>query len=89
MQASRCPQLALSPLAQAKTRMLTFTLDSHFLIDFHPDPELTGRKNVVLASCCSGHGFKFCAIVGEILADLTINGRTKYDISMFSLAARL
>jgi sarcosine oxidase len=38
----------------------------------------------VLASPCSGHGFKFVPVVGEILADLAIDGRTRHDIRLFA-----
>jgi glycine/D-amino acid oxidase-like deaminating enzyme len=41
------------PLVQSTTCMYTMTPDEHFLIDFHPK-----TKNVILASPCSGHGFK-------------------------------
>jgi LDH2 family malate/lactate/ureidoglycolate dehydrogenase len=46
-----------------------------------------GRYNnsVVVASPCSGHGFKFATVMGEILADLALQGETSHDISMFRL----
>ena len=43
-------------LLRAETCMYTSTPDAHFLIDIHPK-----RPNIVLASPCSGHGFKFSA----------------------------
>jgi len=61
--------------------LYTLTPDEHFLIDFHPRSQA-----VILASPCSGHGFKFCAVVGEILADLAHQGSTAHDISLFRLA---
>jgi sarcosine oxidase len=39
---------------------------------------------VTYASACSGHGFKFASAVGEILADLTISGRSSLDIGFLS-----
>jgi sarcosine oxidase len=39
----------------------------------------------VVASPCSGHGFKFAPVVGEILADLITEGGTGHDISRFRL----
>jgi sarcosine oxidase len=39
----------------------------------------------VIASPCSGHGFKFAPVVGEILADLATEGETSHDISRFRL----
>ncbi|WP_337268338.1 N-methyl-L-tryptophan oxidase [Oryzifoliimicrobium ureilyticus] len=50
-----------------------------FLIDFLP-----GHDNVVISSACSGHGFKFMSVVGEILADLALIGETQLPRSLFS-----
>lgn len=63
-----------------RTCIFTNTPDEHFIIDTLPDDE-----RVILASPCSGHGFKFCSVVGEILADLAIDGSTRHDISLFRL----
>src|SRR6201993_971035 len=58
------------------------TPDEHFIIDHHPT-----HKQVVLASPCSGHGYKFCSVVGEILTDLaTGDGSTRHDIGFLRLA---
>jgi len=38
-----------------------------------------------VASPCSGHGFKFAPVVGEILADLATEDGTGHDISRFRL----
>jgi sarcosine oxidase len=61
--------------------MYTMTHDEHFLIDFHPQY----GKRVVVASPCSGHGYKFCSGIGEVIADMMTQGGTKYDISLFQL----
>jgi len=58
--------------------MYTLTEDEHFLIDYHPD-----HRNVLLVSPCSGHGFKFCSVIGEIISDLIISEATSFDISLF------
>jgi sarcosine oxidase len=63
--------------------MFTNTPDEHFLIDLHPD-----HPQVVVGAGFSGHGFKFCSVVGEILADLVIDGGTRHDTALFD-AARL
>jgi sarcosine oxidase len=68
-------------LVQAEVCMYTVTPNEHFIIDFHP-----GSERVVIASPCSGHGFKHAAAVGETLAELALNGRSTLDISKFSLA---
>lgn len=52
-----------------------------FLIDLLP-----GASNVVVASPCSGHGYKFASVVGEILADLATLGETSLPIGAFSFA---
>jgi sarcosine oxidase len=54
--------------------------DEHFLIDTHPDCE-----DVVLAAGFSGHGFKFASVVGEILADLAVEGETAHEIGFLRL----
>ena len=41
------------PLIHSTTCMYTMTPDEHFLVDFHPK-----NLNVIIASPCSGHGFK-------------------------------
>jgi sarcosine oxidase len=68
-------------LLSAKTCLYTVTPDHDFLIDRMP-----GSPQVVIASPCSGHGFKFAPVVGEILADLATAGATTHDISRFGLA---
>jgi len=35
---------------------------------------------VVVCSACSGHGYKFCSVMGEILADLALISKTQHDI---------
>jgi sarcosine oxidase len=68
-------------LAEAKTCLYTVTPDGDFIID-----QLPGSPQVIVASPCSGHGFKFAPVVGEILADLATSGTTAHDISRFRLA---
>jgi sarcosine oxidase len=60
--------------------MFTNTPDHHFVIDVHPD-----YPQVSIASPCSGHGFKFASVVGEVMADLAEKGFTRHDISLFRL----
>jgi sarcosine oxidase len=64
----------------AKTCLYTTTPDEHFSIGLHPH-----HPNVVIASPCSGHGYKFMSVIGEILADLVIAGETGHDISLFDV----
>jgi len=67
-------------LVAAKTCLYTMTPDGDFLID-----RLPGASNVIVASPCSGHGFKFAPVIGEIVADLATTGATPHDIARFSL----
>ena len=68
-------------MTAAKTCLYTNTPDHDFVIDALP-----GTSNVIVASPCSGHGFKFAPVIGEILADLATQRTTRHDISRFRLA---
>jgi sarcosine oxidase len=65
-------------LRSASACLYTCTPDEHFWIDRHPR-----HANVLIASPCSGHGFKFASVIGEILADLTTRGAASFDLSIF------
>jgi glycine/D-amino acid oxidase-like deaminating enzyme len=52
--------------------------DEHFVISVHPD------HAQVVACGFSGHGYKFCSVIGEILADLATGGFTRHPIGLFS-----
>jgi sarcosine oxidase len=52
--------------------------DEHFLIDRHPE-----QPQVVVVSPCSGHGFKFAPVIGEIVADLVQHQPARYDLTPF------
>jgi sarcosine oxidase len=67
-------------IAAAKTCLYTVTPDGDFIIDRMP-----GAPDIIVASPCSGHGFKFAPVIGEILADLATTGTTRHDISRFRL----
>lgn len=68
-------------LLDHQTCLYTLAPDGDFIIDHLP-----GATGVIVASPCSGHGFKFAPVVGDILADLATAGRTRHDISRFRLA---
>jgi sarcosine oxidase len=57
------------------------TPDGDFILD-----RLPGASAVIVASPCSGHGFKFAPVIGEIIADLVTQGVTPNDFSRFRLA---
>ena len=71
--------LANGERRDAKVCMYTNTPDAHFIVDRLPD-----HPNVVVASACSGHGFKFSTVIGEILADLVLEGETRHPIGFLS-----
>lgn len=71
---------AAGRLKAMKTCLYTMTPDEDFVIDLLPDD-----PRIVVASPCSGHGFKFASVIGEILADLAIDRATRHDISRFAI----
>jgi sarcosine oxidase len=71
---------AAGELVAAKACMYTLTPDEHFIVDRHP---LDAR--IVLAGGFSGHGYKFCPVIGEIIADLLIDGTTRHPIGFLRL----
>jgi sarcosine oxidase len=54
--------------------------DEHFVIGRHPS-----QPAVIVASPCSGHGFKFASAIGEVLADLATEREPKFDLSLFAV----
>ena len=67
-----------SKCMRASVCLYTVTPDFGFVIDRHPQSE-----RVIIASCCSGHGFKHSAALGEALADLVVDGRSRLDLAPF------
>lgn len=66
---------------QATVCLYTVTPDEHFVIDFHPNSD-----RVLVASPCSGHGFKHSAAIGECLAQMALTGESEIDMQPFSFA---
>ena len=66
------------PTLAMKVCLFTNTSDEHFILDRHPE-----HPNVAIAAGFSGHGFKFCSVVGEIMADLATLGATRHKIDRF------
>ncbi|HEV2249125.1 MAG TPA: N-methyl-L-tryptophan oxidase [Candidatus Limnocylindria bacterium] len=68
--------VADGPVRATKICMYTVTPDEQFIVD--------GDGPVAYASACSGHGFKFASVMGEILADLALDGHTRHPIGFLS-----
>jgi sarcosine oxidase len=71
---------AAATFREAKPCMYSLTPDSHFVVDRHP-----AHANVVLCGGFSGHGFKFAPVIGEIAADLALEGGSRHQIDFLSL----
>ncbi len=67
--------------ARAETCFYTNTRDGDFVVGTHPEDD-----GVVVAAGFSGHGFKFCPVVGEVVADLVEGTAPRFDLSPFNLA---
>jgi sarcosine oxidase len=75
----RVPKLNRKPLDSA-TCLYTNTPDLNFAVGLHPQD-----SRVVVVSACSGHGFKFASVLGEVVTDLAVEGRTSFDVSFIGL----
>jgi glycine/D-amino acid oxidase-like deaminating enzyme len=60
--------------------MYTSSVDQHFIVDRYPDSE-----RVFFACGFSGHGFKFASVIGEVLADFALEGKTALPVKFLSL----
>jgi len=78
--AARLP-MAGTHLAAHATCLYTMSPDGHFVVGLHPR-----HPQVSVAAGFSGHGFKFAAVMGEILADLATTGRSSLPIGFLSPA---
>jgi sarcosine oxidase len=81
-------QLALHKLRGIKRQCLkaeaclyTVTDDAHFVIDRHPQSD-----RVLVASPCSGHGFKHSAALGEALIEMAIDGESQLSMEPFAFS---
>jgi sarcosine oxidase len=69
------------PATALETCLFENSPDEHFLLDAHPD-----CPQAIVAAGFSGHGFKFCSVIGEIVADLALDGTTRHEIDFLRLA---
>lgn len=72
---------AVGEMLQAQVCLYTETPDGDFIIDRHPD-----CPHLIVAAGFSGHGFKFCSLVGRILAEMASSGQTGFDLEPFRIA---
>jgi sarcosine oxidase len=76
------PALAEARVRESVTCIYTDTPDAHFLVDFHPL-----HSRVLFSTPCSGHGFKFSSAIGELQAELLLEGTsTRFDVGAFGLS---
>ena len=78
---SRYMPLANGRRLDARVCMYANTPDENFVVGLQPDD-----PRVIIASPCSGHGFKFSVVIGVICADLALSGATTFDIDFLSPA---
>ncbi len=71
---------SLGKTVSAEVCLYTETPDEDFIIDTHPQ-----CPNLLIAAGFSGHGFKFCSLVGRIMSELVSRGKTDFDISPFRI----
>jgi sarcosine oxidase len=76
------PGLSRAAVRESGVCLYTNTPDDNFIIDWHPRHE-----QVLVSSPCSGHGFKFASVLGEVQADLLTGGKCAFDISPFRIGS--
>ena len=72
---------ANGPLRAMKACLFTNSPDGHFILDRYP-----GEPDVFVAAGFSGHGFKFCSVIGKIIADFCLDRPPAWDIGRFRLS---
>ena len=71
---------AYFPEAKGPTRrmvacMFTTSPDEHFILDRHPAVD-----DAFIAAGFSGHGYKFCSVIGRIMADCCLGEEEKWGV---------
>ena len=74
------PSLVDAPIERTEVCLYTTTPDEHFRLGSLPE-----CPNLIMASPCSGHGFKFSCLIGRVLADLAVQGTTEIAIEPWKL----
>jgi sarcosine oxidase len=74
------PALSKAKVTNGEVCLFTNTPDHDFIIDWHPQ-----SPRVLISSPCSGHGFKFASVIGEVQANLVSGGDKRFDLKPFSI----
>ena len=69
------------PMQRRSVCFYTMSPDEHFLVDRHPSAE-----PIFFVAGLSGHGFKFTSVLGEVLAEMVVEGRTKLPVGFLGLS---
>ena len=78
---------AAGEIIHTKTCLYSNTKNHDFLIDWHSSLKAGGSSKVLIASPCSGHGFKFAPFMGELLADMVTNKPNPFELERFRASA--
>jgi sarcosine oxidase len=70
---------SIARFIEGKVCIYELSPDEHFVVGPHPDD-----PHVIIAGGFSGHGFKFASVIGEVLADLALEGGSQYDLAFLS-----
>jgi sarcosine oxidase len=80
---------AAGEIIHTKTCLYSNTNNHDFLIDWHSKLNPEGSSDVLIASPCSGHGFKFAPFMGELLADMVMGQANPFQLKRFGAASHL
>ena len=72
---------AVGQVRTIKVCKYTNSADGHFIIDRHPESD-----HVHFACGFSGHGFKFASVMGKVLSELALDGKTERPIDFLRLS---
>jgi sarcosine oxidase len=75
---------ALGPALYTKTCLYTLTPDRDFVIDTLPGRPTKPVSSIAIA-IGAGHAFKFASLIGKILGELVVTGKTAADLTPFAL----
>lgn len=91
--AKHFPHVDASAPSKTDHCMYSMTADENFIIDFLPvgaspmtASQGTATKNVVVGAGFSGHGAKMTPVIGKILAELALKGKTEHNIELFRVS---